>query len=251
MTGPDATLLLPLPLNPVCTFANFVLGAGNRRVAEAVLAVAENRGEALLQRSSVYLLTGESGTGKSHLLQAAVAHCHSLQGDGAAIYLDVATLKEQLRVSAEQELSLFLRRHAGCRLVAIDDLEAVESSPVVQEGVLYLFNWMRDLPEGRMLVASRQSPQWMSGLRADLRSRLLWGAAMSLEAPEDALLGAILAKMLEDRQVRCSEDLRKFLQMRLPRSITDYAQAVERLDAAGLLLKRPLTVPLAKEILGL
>ncbi|MBF0096416.1 MAG: hypothetical protein HQM04_02345 [Magnetococcales bacterium] len=240
--------LLPLPLNPVYTFTNLVIGEGNRRAAEVLLALAENRPIGGLQRSTV-LLTGEMATGKTHLLQAAVAHCRELFGEGAAIYLDLAALRGQLRESAERELSLFLSRHDHCRFVAVDDLQEV--APVWQEGILYLFNHLRSVSDGRMVVASRQSPQWMGELREDLRSRLLWGAAVVLETLEDALLGEVLAKMVQDRQVRCSDELLRFLQIRLPRSIAAYVTALQRLDEASLRLKRPLTVPLAKEILGL
>jgi DnaA family protein len=242
--------LLPLPLNPVYTFANLVVGEGNRRAAEVLLALAENRPVGVLQRATV-LLTGEMATGKTHLLQAVVAHCRGLFGEGSAIYLDLAALRGQLRESAERELSQFLLRHDRCRLVAVDDLQEVASSPVWQEGILYLFNRMRSLADGRMVVASRQSPQWMGTLREDLRSRLLWGAAVVLEPLEDALLGEVLAKMVQDRQVRCSDELLRFLQTRLPRSIAAYVTALQLLDEAGLRLKRPLTVPLAKEILEL
>ncbi|MBF0182887.1 MAG: ATP-binding protein [Magnetococcales bacterium] len=243
--------LFPFPLNPVCTFHTLVVGEANQRAAEAVLALAENRDPPMMQRATVLLLTGEAGTGKSHLLQAAVAHCRAREGEESAIYLDLAALHGQLQESAEQALSQFLSRYAACRLVAVDDLQEVTCRPVLQEGILYLFNRMRELPDGRMLVASRQSPQWLTGLREDLRSRLLWGSAIALEAASDEMLAAILSKMVEDRQVRCSDELLKFLHSRLPRRIPDYITALERLDEAGLLRKRPLTVPLAKEILHL
>lgn len=250
MTTPIPQFILNFPLDPVCTFANLVVGEGNRRAVEAVRALLAEPSSSRRQSSTALLLTGESGTGKTHLLQAAVSQCRAQSGESAAFYLNTTALRAQLRSSGEQDLTRFLDRHEPCQLVAVDTLDELESSPVLQEGILYLFNQMRDTG-GRMLVAGQTAPQLLDGLRPDLRSRLLWGSVVVLEPPEDALLGAILAKMVEDRQVRCGPELLKFLQLRLPRRIPDYAAALDRLNEASLGLKRPLTVPLAKEVLGL
>lgn len=242
-------LIFSFPLDPVCTFSNLVVGSGNRRASEAVHALLENASGSI-QGATGLILIGEEGTGKTHLLQAAIHHRIALAGEASAIYLDSSALHEQRQESREQALARFLDRYESCQLVAVDNLEKLESSPILQEGVLYLFNRMRSTG-GRMLVAGRKSPQWLDGLRPDLRSRLLWGPLIPIELPEDEMLGDILVKMVNDRQVRCAPELLKFLQLRLPRRIPDYAAALDRLNDASLGLKRPLTVPLAKEVLGL
>ena len=249
MTTAIPQLILTFPLDPVCTFSNLVVGEGNRRATEAVRALGEESAS-LMQSATGLILTGEEGTGKTHLLQAAVHQQRVLAGEASAIYLDSTALHEQLRESKEQDLSQFLDRYEPCQLVAVDNLEKLESNPILQEGVLYLFNRMRS-SGGRMLVAGRKSPQLLEGLRPDLRSRLLWGVLIPIDPPEDEILGAILMKMVHDRQVRCAPELLKFLQLRLPRRIPDYAVALDRLNQASLGLKRPLTVPLAKDVLGL
>ena len=249
MTTVIPQLILSFPLDSVCTFANLLEGDGNHRAITAVQAFLRTIRMAQAHATSL-IVTGEEGTGKTHLLQAAVHHIHTHVGKTAAIYLDSITLQTQLQESREQVLTQFLERYETCQLVAIDNLEEVASSPVLQEGLLYLFNQMRGT-QGGLLIAGRNSPQRLATLRPDLRSRLLWGELIPLDPPEDELLGAILLKMVEDRQVRCAPELLKFLQLRLPRCIPDYAAAIERLNDASLGLKRPLTVPLAKQVLGL
>ncbi len=244
MTIPIPQLVLTFPVRSVCTFDNLVVGRGNRLAVEAVRD---------LQRATAtgLGLTGEAGTGKSHLLQAAVTEWRQRHGEGSAIHLDAVTLREQLDAAAgEGGLSRFLDRHRGLRLAAVDDLQAMAEDPVPQEGVLYLFNRLR-ADGGRLLFASRHSPRLLEWLRPDLRSRLLWGPVIAMDPPGDEDLAAILVKMADDRQVRLPPDLIRFLQMRLPRHVADYAEALDRLDRAGMGLKRPLTVPLAKEVLGL
>lgn len=253
MTTLIAQRILAFPLSPVCTFDSLIIGDANRKAVAAVHTVLAQVPPATVAphtHTTGLILTGEAGTGKTHLLQAAVHAQRVHTGESSAVYLGLGALQEQLRESREQELTRFLERYESCRLLAVDNLDDLVDSPVLQEGVLYLFNRMRSIG-GHLLVAGRQSPNLLAGLRSDLRSRLLWGALVPMELPEDAMLGAILEKMVHDRQVRCSPELLKFLCLRLPRRIPDYVAALDRLNNAGLGLKRPLTVPLAKQVLGL
>lgn len=236
-------LVLDFPLDPICSFDNLVEGEGNRLAVALVKAMADMGATSLT-------LTGEAGTGKTHLLQAAVQQWRQRVGEEGAIYLGTARLGEQLQESGEEDLTRFLGRHGGYRMVAVDDLEKMADFPALQEGLLYLFNEMR-ASGGRMLFASRGYPGGMGWMRSDLRSRILWGQVAAIDPPGDDELGAILEKMVADRQVVVDPTLLKFLQLRLPRGVMEYAAALDRLDTAGQSLKRPLTVPLAKEVLGL
>ncbi|MEO5345722.1 MAG: DnaA/Hda family protein [Magnetococcus sp. YQC-9] len=236
--------ILEFGVDPVFTFANLIVGESNRLACSAVTLLMESPATSLT-------LVGEAGCGKSHLLHAAVAERQTRQGAGLAAFLDPEALGVALADGGEGALTCFLERWSGHVLVAVDNLENIASgSEAVQEGLLFLFNHLRE-NGGRLLIASRVSPVELGTLRADLRSRLMWGPVMEIALPDDDELAMILAKLAADRQVRLSPEVVKFLLSRLPRRISDLALALERLDRAGMERLRPLTVPLAKEILEL
>ncbi len=242
MTHPQ--YVLEFDVDPVYTFDNFIVGDSNRLALQAVQTMMDSVATSLT-------LTGEFGCGKTHLLHAAVNFRRGLLGGESAVFLDPKQLVLALAGGEEGDLTRLLARWGNGILVAVDDLETLERAPVsLQEGILFLFNRLRETG-GRMLLSSTVSPRHLEWLRSDLRSRLLWGSVMVISPPDDAELEAILAKMAADRQVRLSPELLKFLSLRLPRQIPEYALALARLDRAGMEQKRPLTVPLAKEALGL
>ncbi len=70
-----------------------------------------------------------------------------------------------------------------------------------------------------------------------------------LEAPDDALLAAVLVKLFADRQIAVAPDLVAWLVSRIDRAFEAAATAVARLDQAGLARHRPITVRLAAEVL--
>jgi chromosomal replication initiation ATPase DnaA len=71
-----------------------------------------------------------------------------------------------------------------------------------------------------------------------------------LDAPDDALLSAVLVKLFADRQVAVPANLIPYLVSRMPRSIGAARALVAALDARALALGRPITRALAGEILG-
>ncbi|MBF0627971.1 MAG: hypothetical protein HQL91_07100 [Magnetococcales bacterium] len=236
--------ILDLGVDPVFTFDSLIVGGSNRLAHAAVTGLMTSAATSLI-------LTGGEGCGKTHLLHAAVGHRQREQGMDAAAFLDPEALANALEGGGERALTRFLARWQDEVLVAVDNLERLGGgSPALQEGLLFLFNHLRG-NRGHLLIASRLAPNHLEWLRPDLRSRLLWGPVMEIAPPDDAELEAILSKLTADRQIRLAPELVKFLCARLPRRIPDLAIALERLDRAGMAQKRPLTVPLAKEILGL
>ena len=79
--------------------------------------------------------------------------------------------------------------------------------------------------------------------------RLLDDAIARLDAPDDALLSAVLVKLFADRQIAVPPNLIPYLAARMDRSIAAARHLVAALDARALALGRPVTRALAAELL--
>ena len=94
---------------------------------------------------------------------------------------------------------------------------------------------------GSLMVSGREAPaRWPIAL-PDLASRLRAAPVARLEAPDDALLAAVLVKLFADRQLVVGPDLMQFLLTRIDRSFAAAAETVAALDRAGLARHRPIT----------
>lgn len=172
------------------------------------------------------LLIGPKGAGKTHLAHvwATEAGARVLPASGLAA-ADLPAL--------------------GAAVV-VEDADRIAGEPAAEAALFHLHNLMA--PEGRLLITAATAPRDWPLTLADLQSRLQALAQARLEAPDDALLSAVLVKLFADRQIAVSPGLIAFLAARIDRSLSAAGRAVAALDARALALGRPITRALAMEI---
>lgn len=117
-----------------------------------------------------------------------------------------------------------------------------------ERALLHLFNYLAGQGGSLLLTAAAAPVQWPLKL-PDLRSRLAALPAIAVGAPDDALIEAVMVKQFSDRQIRVAPDVVAYLVARVERSLAAVRKVVAALDAAALTERRPITVPLARQVL--
>lgn len=129
--------------------------------------------------------------------------------------------------------------------VFVDNIERAAEAPL-----LHLYNLIAERG-GHILLVAGASPARLGIALADLRSRLVAAPSVAVAPPDDELIGALLVKLFADRQIVVSEEVVAYLALRLDRSFEAVYAAVAALDVAALAQRRRITVPLARQVLGL
>jgi chromosomal replication initiation ATPase DnaA len=117
-----------------------------------------------------------------------------------------------------------------------------------EAAMFHLLNLARE-ERAYVLLTARDAPTLWPVALPDLASRLRALPAVSLAAPDDALLRAIMVKLFADRQLAVDDALIGYLMTRIERTCAAARAAVAELDHAALRLKRPVNRALAGEIL--
>ncbi|MGV8984884.1 MAG: chromosomal replication initiator DnaA [Cypionkella sp.] len=216
-----AQLAFDLPAREAWTRADFFTTSANDAALHAVEGWRDWPGGRLM-------LLGPSGSGKTHL-------AHIWAEEVGAIWLSPESLSERLA-----EIPSDAR-------VILDGAHRVAGQ--AETALFYLYN--RLIPQGYLLLTAPAAPRdWRLGL-PDLLSRLQAMPVARLEAPDDALLAAVLVKLLADRQITAPSNLIPYLLPRMERSIAAARAVVAALDARSLATQRPITRQLAAEVLDL
>ncbi len=127
-----------------------------------------------------------------------------------------------------------------CGATLIDDADAADP-----EAAFHAWN-AATLARPLLLVA--RTPAWAHGL-PDLASRLAATPLLAIRDPDDALLGAVLAKRFADRGLRVAPEVAAYILARIERSFAGIGEAVAALDGAALAEGRGVTIPLARSVL--
>ncbi len=187
------------------------------------------------QRSPVpTYLWGESGSGKTHLLQA--VH-HALSEQGA----QVGWLDAQMPNPPEF--------NPDWSAVLMDDVHLYSA---VQQQVA--FNWFVNA-----LTPRTGSPRWVLAagawppadlkLRDDLRSRLGWGHVLALQVLGESERRAVLRQEADARGLFLGDEVMAYILNRFSRDLGSLMQLLDHLDHYALQTQRALTIPLVRAML--
>ena len=124
--------------------------------------------------------------------------------------------------------------------MVVEDADEMAGLPAHEEALFHLINHMAAAGGHLLLTAQRPPRDWGLAL-PDLLSRMQSIAIARLEAPDDALLSAVLVKLFADRQIAVPPNLIPYLAARMDRSIAAARHLVAALDAHALALGRPVT----------
>lgn len=179
----------------------------------------------------------------------ALADWPSLIGGAMAICGPAGCGKSRLaQIWAERVGAVALH---GAEAALIDPLE-LDGRPVLldcakdvdDETLFHLIN-LAQAPGGALLLVARSAPSSWEVALPDLRSRLDAILTFPVEAPDDAVLSAMLEARFAERGIRPHKDVVPYLLRRIDRSAAAAADVVERLDG----LHKPVTRALAREAL--
>lgn len=232
-TKMNKQLALAIHLNDEATLSDFNWENNTllQRQIQSMLTLREDR---------LLYLWGPKGSGKSHLLQGC---CQAVNSTKSAIYLPLTLLKEWGPQTIEG-----LEDQA---LICIDDIEVIAHDPAWEEALFHLYNRIKDMDQGLLIISGNQPPAMMPIGLPDLRSRLGWGLVIQLNELNDEEKINTLKLHAEKRGFDLPGSVGQFLINRCSRNMHDLHQLLNRLDDASLAAHRKITIPFVKNILNI
>ena len=188
-------------------------------------------------RSIIYLW-GPSGSGKSHLLQAACKYADENDRNVAYIPLEQhEDLEPQLLEGLET-----------MDLVCADDIDMIAGRPEWEQPLLHLYNHLRD-NDGALLMVAHVSPQAIGFELKDLESRLAWDLVYHLKPLDDRDKMEVLRLRADARAFELPGEVAEYLVKRVRRDLPGLIKLLDQFEDATLVEKRKLTVPFVKSLL--
>lgn len=185
-----------------------------------------------------FYISGQSGVGKSHTLQA-ITHCIGSN----SIYLPLEHLQDY-----------------GCDVfdgldqldvICLDNIEKITGIKELEVALFHLYNRIRDNNSSRLFIAGKEAISNLSIQLPDLRSRITWGLAFQLNELNEECKLHVIEQQAQSKGFNLPQTVGQYLINHCARDMHQLTNIINTLDRASLAAKRKLTIPFVKKILGL
>ena len=218
------------PLFPEYTFDNLVLGSANEVAAAASRQIAENIGSSPYNPFIIY---GESGLGKTHLMQAAGHLAIEKNPKTKVLYVPlmdfVRNITTSLRHNTIEKVKLF---YQSAGLLLVDDIHLIAGKDKSQEEFFHVFNFLFSTKK-QIIFTCDQPPKNIKDLENRLKTRFSQGLNLQLAPPELEMRAAILLKKSQNPQISLdlSEDIALLIASHITSNVRDLEGALLKLKA--------------------
>ena len=188
------------------TFENFIRGSSNQFAYAAAQAVAANPSGAY----NPLFIYGNSGLGKTHLLNAIQIEIRKNHPDFNIVYVDCEKFTNEIitaiRSGSTEE---FRQKYRQADLLLVDDIQFIAGKESTQEEFFHTFNTLHNAGKQIVLACDRPAKE-IKTLDDRLRTRFEWGLTADIQPPDYETRVAIIRRKaellgLEDRRASCRE----------------------------------------------
>lgn len=236
-------------LNKRYTFDQFVVGKSNNFAHSAALAVAETPGH----NYNPLFIYGESGMGKTHLMQAIGNYIQS-EGRNLNIYYTTSEefTNEMIEALRANKMSHFRNKFRTIDLLLVDDIHFLSKKEGTQEEFFHTFNALYENRK-QIVLTSDRPPKDIPDLENRLVTRFEWGLLADLKNPDFETRVAILRKKAEAENIAIPDSVLELVAENISNSVRALEGSLIRILAYASYNKlspNDINETLAREILS-
>lgn len=239
-------------LNPNYTFESFIVGNSNKFAYKAARVVAESPGT-----YNPLFLYGESGVGKTHLMQA-IGNYLIQNTDKKVLYITSDKFVDEytriFRYSEKnnyEKIDTFKDKYRNVDVLMIDDIQFLSTAPKGQEEFFHTFNELHNANK-QIIIASDRSVDDLNSIENRLLTRLNWGLTANITTPDYDLRISIIKNKLAFKEAAddLSMDVIEYIANNFDSDIRKLEGAITRVLAyASMFNKGKVTLDIAVDAL--
>lgn len=235
-------------LNESYRFNNFVVGSSNQLAHAAAKAVVDLPGT---KYNPLYIY-GESGLGKTHLMQAIGHHYLEKNPDKCVVYITTEQFVNdfiQAIQAGTGKTKDFKNRYRSVDILLIDDIQFLSRKESTQEEFFHTFNHLYQNKK-QVVITSDCFPKAIKGLETRLQTRFEGGMVADISQPDYETRLAILNNKTEGLEKKIDDDILNYIAQNFISSIRELEGVLTKVIASCELTKCDLTLSNVIKIIG-
>lgn len=231
--------------NEKLTFNNFIVGPSNKFAYTASMRVAETPGSVF----NPLFIYGNSGLGKTHLLNAIIEKLKSNNPDANIVYTTSENLTNELYFAIQTKTTYDLhQKYRTCDALLIDDIQMIAGKTQTEEEVFHTFDTL--IKAGKQIVlTSDKPPSAIPKIEDRLKTRFESGLLCDIQPPDFETRVAIIKDKANYLNFQIPDNVCVFVAENIKGNVRQMGSAVKNIYAYCSFNNVTPTVEIAKDVL--
>ena len=214
------------------TFANFVRGKSNDLALAIAISVSENPGTIY----NPFFIYGNSGLGKTHLMQAIGHKILEKSPEKKVIYTTsenfvnefISTITDNK--NSVMNSQIFREKYRNCDVLMIDDIQFISGKESTQEEIFHTFNSLQQANK-QIIFTSDKRPEEIKGLEERLVTRFSGGMIADIQKPDFETRVAIIKHKINMDKYDVPNNVIEFIAQNVTSNIRNIEGAILKVMA--------------------
>ena len=219
-------------LNPKYTFENFVITDNNELASSVAKIVSVQPGK---QYNPVFLY-GETGMGKTHLLQAiGQKTLENFPNFNIKYVTSESFVNQYIEAVTTRKMKEFNEHYRAIDLLLVDDIQFIAGKEGTQETFFHIFNILHQ-HDKQIIVTCDKHPKNLGGMGNRLISRFEWGIVIDISKPNSQDRSTIVKDKITRNNLKISESQIEIIANTVDTNYRDIEGVLNRIGARQKLL---------------
>lgn len=213
-------------LNKDYTFENFIVGGSNELAYFVSQNVADNPGK----RYNPLYFYGDSGLGKTHLMQAIGNAIEEKHPEMTVLYITIENFYRDFLENVRSKRQGYADKYRNVDVLIVDDIQFIYGKDKTQEEFFHTFNELHRANK-QIILSSDRAPSSIPTLTDRLKSRFESGMTVDIQLPDFETRQSIVEARAEHERVKLEPEVSEFIAENYRTNIREIIGAVTQLIA--------------------
>lgn len=213
-------------LNKDYNFENFIVGGSNELAYFVSQNVADNPGK----RYNPLYFYGDSGLGKTHLMQAIGNAIEEKHPEMTVLYITIENFYRDFLENVRSKKQGYADKYRNVDVLIVDDIQFIYGKDKTQEEFFHTFNELHRANK-QIILSSDRAPSSIPTLTDRLKSRFESGMTVDIQLPDFETRQSIVEARAEYEKVKLEPEVSEFIAENYRTNIREIIGAVTQLIA--------------------
>ncbi len=213
-------------LNKDYTFENFIVGGSNELAYFVSQNVADNPGK----RYNPLYFYGDSGLGKTHLMQAIGNAIEEKHPEMTVLYITIENFYRDFLENVRSKKQGYADKYRNVDVLIVDDIQFIYGKDKTQEEFFHTFNELHRANK-QIILSSDRAPSSIPTLTDRLKSRFESGMTVDIQLPDFETRQSIVEARAEYEKIKLEPEVSEFIAENYRTNIREIIGAVTQLIA--------------------